>query len=45
MDEFEEWNIMQSHYFISLAAKIKDTIQNNPDYSELLTNLKINLTN
>ncbi len=26
MDEFEEWNIMQKHYFISLASKIDPEI-------------------
>ncbi|EWS72250.1 leucine carboxyl methyltransferase (macronuclear) [Tetrahymena thermophila SB210] len=42
MDEFEEWIIMQQHYFLSLAVRISKTAHDNPQLQELINNLKIN---
>ncbi|EGR27003.1 leucine carboxyl methyltransferase family protein, putative [Ichthyophthirius multifiliis] len=42
MDEFEEWNIMQKHYFVSLTSKYSQSAQNNNEFQQLFHNLKIN---
>ncbi|KAL4463936.1 hypothetical protein ABPG74_005873 [Tetrahymena malaccensis] len=42
MDEFEEWIIMQQHYFLSLAVRISKGAESNAQFQELINNLKIN---
>lgn len=46
MDEFEEWNIMQQHYFLSLARKISSTSQQESLklHEELIQNLMIDVS-
>ena len=42
LDELEEWNIMQSHYFISLATCYSSTGKENKKYEEINKMIKIN---
>jgi hypothetical protein len=46
MDEFEEWIIIQNHYFISLSVNYADVIaEDKPEnqlYKDLISKVKLN---
>eukprot|EP00828_Plagiopyla_frontata_P048846 TRINITY_DN9522_c0_g1_i3.p2 TRINITY_DN9522_c0_g1~~TRINITY_DN9522_c0_g1_i3.p2 ORF type:complete len:181 (-),score=46.08 TRINITY_DN9522_c0_g1_i3:129-671(-) len=44
LDELEEWNIMQSHYFVSLATCISEAEKEKKNFKEINEKVKINQT-
>ena len=45
LDELEEWNIMQSHYFVSLATCISAVAKANKSFDDIISKVKINSIN
>lgn len=43
LDEYEEWNIMLSHYFVSFSSNIKPDKSKDKELADLFSNVKINM--